>query len=51
MSTWKGFIPESKSYLNYATRTRREKFSFWRQVPRAWLHFQWAALRDWIVTG
>ena len=42
MSEWRGFIPESKSWMSYDSMTVRQKIGFWRQFPRAYFKFRFA---------
>jgi len=37
---WRGFLIESKEYMNYAKMTRRKRLSFWFRYPRAWFSFR-----------
>lgn len=37
---WRGFIHESKSFMNYENRTFLQRIHFWLQVPAAYLRFR-----------
>lgn len=39
-SEWRGFIPESKSFMSYETMALWQRFVFWLRVPAAYLRFR-----------
>ena len=41
--SWKGFLKESKYYMNYS---KCGKINFWTQFPFAFIKFHWSVLRD-----
>lgn len=43
MSEWRGFLVESKSFMNYP----EYKLNFWVYFPRAWIRFHFYILQDW----
>ena len=43
---WQGFLIESKSYMSYATMSKRERVKFWLRVPFVWLNFMWMIATD-----
>lgn len=44
---WKGFVKESRSYMNYSRRNKKDRLLFWIAFPKAWLRFHRAMVCDW----
>lgn len=45
MSEWRGFLPESKSFMSYETRGFWQRVWFWLNVPAAFIRFKRAEWR------
>ncbi|OFZ54962.1 MAG: hypothetical protein A2428_03045 [Bdellovibrionales bacterium RIFOXYC1_FULL_54_43] len=46
MSEWKGFLAESKHYMNYPHCGR---FYFWRRLPGAWFQYTRFSLKGRLI--
>jgi hypothetical protein len=42
---WRGFVTESKSYMNYPNCGR---WNFWKRFPRAFVIFYWMTFDYWV---
>ena len=40
---WRGFLPESKLYMNYPNH---KPIRFWLRLPGAWMKFKWLSRND-----